>query len=408
MGNKVYYGEYSLKHWLDLILSKNLLLPKYQRYFVWDEPKVSTLINSFRKEHFIPPVTIGSFRDESGENVNLIIDGQQRLTSILLAYLGIFPDKERFKKSSDNIELYDSTIDENDDPDDRIDNILEWRFAVLQEKGKTKEQIITKIGKEYKELSLQLEDDFFDKHYLGFCYLVPDNNDQKAHQKYYASVFKEINIQGKPLLPQESRASLYYLVEDLQPFFDPEFTKEYKLTINGNPSKADFIRYLSLLSEYKYCNDIKKVARGQKSQMEKYYEEYIYSVISCCSEQNEESEKEHSKFGDSLPLIENNNHIIRMSALKNYLSTLLADNKEFKSIIDLDMYLFGAIYYILLDGCSINYDKNYEIRNEIENCINDMKNDERHSRSPNGLTHLRKRISRSIEIYGEYLNEPKY
>ena len=37
--NRVYYGEYSLKHWIDLILSKNLVLPDYQRYFVWNEKK---------------------------------------------------------------------------------------------------------------------------------------------------------------------------------------------------------------------------------------------------------------------------------------------------------------------------------------------------------------------------------
>lgn len=39
MENKVYYGEYSLKHWIDLILSKNIELPEYQRYFVWEEKK---------------------------------------------------------------------------------------------------------------------------------------------------------------------------------------------------------------------------------------------------------------------------------------------------------------------------------------------------------------------------------
>ena len=26
--NKVYYGEYTLKHWIDLILSNNIVLPE--------------------------------------------------------------------------------------------------------------------------------------------------------------------------------------------------------------------------------------------------------------------------------------------------------------------------------------------------------------------------------------------
>lgn len=34
MENKVYYGEYSLKHWIDLILKQDIELPLYQRYFV--------------------------------------------------------------------------------------------------------------------------------------------------------------------------------------------------------------------------------------------------------------------------------------------------------------------------------------------------------------------------------------
>ena len=29
MENRVYYGEYSLKHWLDLILKKNIILPPF-------------------------------------------------------------------------------------------------------------------------------------------------------------------------------------------------------------------------------------------------------------------------------------------------------------------------------------------------------------------------------------------
>ncbi len=40
MENRVYYGEYSLSHWIKLILKGNIKLPKYQRGFVWDESDV--------------------------------------------------------------------------------------------------------------------------------------------------------------------------------------------------------------------------------------------------------------------------------------------------------------------------------------------------------------------------------
>ena len=34
MESRTYYGEYSLKHWIDLMLNGNIVLPEYQRSFV--------------------------------------------------------------------------------------------------------------------------------------------------------------------------------------------------------------------------------------------------------------------------------------------------------------------------------------------------------------------------------------
>ena len=137
MDNKVYYGEYTLMHWINLILKRNIILPDYQRYFVWNQDKTKELINAFKEKQFIPPVTIGSFKNEE-ESINLILDGQQRLTSILLAYIGIFPDK---KASSQGKQI--GFMDENDNliEEESIDNILEWNFNRLLEKGNTKSQI---------------------------------------------------------------------------------------------------------------------------------------------------------------------------------------------------------------------------------------------------------------------------
>lgn len=46
MDTRVYYGEYTLKHWIELMLKKNIILPKYQRSFVWEENDVQRLIQS--------------------------------------------------------------------------------------------------------------------------------------------------------------------------------------------------------------------------------------------------------------------------------------------------------------------------------------------------------------------------
>ena len=72
MKNKIYYGEYSLEHWIKLIFKKDIVLPEYQRYFVWDERKMKNLLVSIKNEQFVPPITIGNYREiDSGENINL-------------------------------------------------------------------------------------------------------------------------------------------------------------------------------------------------------------------------------------------------------------------------------------------------------------------------------------------------
>lgn len=134
MENKVYYGEYSLKHWIDLILKQDIELPLYQRYFVWENTQAKTLIEAFREKQFIPPITIGYHNGK-----NIIIDGQQRLTSILLSYLGIFPDREKnTKKNSD--EMFADDNDDNMDNDEN--NMMEWRFDRLTKKEEARKKYL--------------------------------------------------------------------------------------------------------------------------------------------------------------------------------------------------------------------------------------------------------------------------
>lgn len=115
MENRVYYGEYSLKHWIDLILTRNIELPDYQRHFVWQERDIKRLIKSLKEKQFVQPVTIALY-NVGKQKRNLILDGQQRLTSILLAYIGYLPDRKKFLDG--NVEKLagedDSASDEND------------------------------------------------------------------------------------------------------------------------------------------------------------------------------------------------------------------------------------------------------------------------------------------------------
>lgn len=79
---QTFYGEYSLEHWIRLMKEGNILLPEYQRSFKWGTNKIIELIKSFREDQFIPPVIIAREGDK-----NFVLDGQQRLTSLLLVDL---------------------------------------------------------------------------------------------------------------------------------------------------------------------------------------------------------------------------------------------------------------------------------------------------------------------------------
>lgn len=393
MENRVYHGQYSLKHWLELILKKNIILPGYQRYFVWDEVRVKTLIETFKQKQFVPPITIGAFKADENSSTNLILDGQQRLTSILLAYLGLYPDKAIYKVT------LSKTVDENDDnvdDEEELDNILAWNFSQLTERGRKKSEILSDIRQgNYKEVDFGVDDSFFKNNYLGFSYLVPHAVDPQTQQRYYSSVFRNINVQGQALLPQESRASLYFLNEGLAEFFNPELSKDISVKNLGSDTKADFVRFLSLLAQYAKDGNGNKLARGFKPKMEAYYEEYIYSVV---------GDKESVLFKDFASTFPDGDFATRFERLKVAIQELEIQ-KQFLSIIDMDVNFFGLLYVIIFINKSIDVSKRAEIHAELDAKISEFKSSEGHKKAPGALKYLKDRISSSIEIYNKYIHE---
>lgn len=391
MENRVYYGEYSLKHWIELILNGNIILPEYQRYFVWSEEKVRTLIDTFRKKRFVPPITIGAFKD-GATNQNLIIDGQQRLTSIFLAYVGLYPDEKIYKET---LARFASESDEEmEEGDDQLDDVLKWTMKNLTAKGKTKTEIHREITPgNYKELNLGIDDNFLDNTFLGFSYLVPFSAEPKKQQKYYSSVFRHINIQGEALLPRESRKSLYFLDKDLSSFFDPDFIKTFKVKNSSSESELDFVRYLSLLSQYCKEQGANRIARGYKPKMENYYEEYIYSTIG----------ENVSNMFEAFSTIFPDKKFDKCFELLEKSITSLEIPKDFQSIIELDVYFFGLIYETIFKNKALDETKKELLKEELATKISEFKNINSHKTAPNALKYLRERIETSVGIYKCYV-----
>ncbi len=299
-GSRNFYGEYSLEQWINFVLTKEIILPDYQRAFVWEKEDVEDLIDSLKNGLFVPPITIGNY----GGKTNYILDGQQRLSAILIAYIGLFPDRDKFKFKDKE---YLSTANENDDLDDDEDRMpIDWQFNCFTTEGQDKESILNKIDRsKYDPVDYELDENFWKDTYIGFSLIIPISDKKPEQQKLYSSVFRNINIKGKSLSQLESRKSLYFLKEDFDKWFSPQFANS--ITINNAP--IDFVRYLSLLSQYKKNNeDAGRIAQNYKTKMEKYYESYILAEV--------------NKEGNSLfNLLLNSNPQGSFQILKNCLQT---------------------------------------------------------------------------------------
>lgn len=415
MESRTYYGEYSLKHWVDLMLNGNIVLPEYQRSFVWNEKNLKRLITSLRDRQFVPPVTLARFVTDNGDNKNMILDGQQRLTSILLAYLGLFPDCTKFQNIEERLSSGDDSA--SDEADSTGNKPIGWTFQKLlseDHKGNTRDAIRARLllTDNYADktfLDESQRDNFLKSTFLGFSFIVPQSSNQEEIRRMYSQLFRNVNYFGMPLSALESRRSLYYLNENYKDFFDgrngegKDVLCSIGIIDHLQPHKLDILRYLSMLSQYTSLPDhnITKVMRGYAaySTRESYYADYVSYVLGL-EQESYEDKFNNFVFDTAFP---NHSWRERYDKLSRCLTELrpymrLKDEKDFTSWIDADYWLFGLIYKVLFLDEPIG-DK-LKLRSQLyEEIIKKREGDPSYAKSPNRLGYLRERIIESIRIY---------
>lgn len=383
--HKVYYGEYSLKRWIELILSGNIVLPPYQRYFVWKEKQVRRLLRSIKENNFLPAVTIANCKNTTTNKMeNMLLDGQQRLTSLIISFVGKFPERKT--------PVQKKYADENDNVDSDVDDSKwnDWTFTEFQKLGNDKQTIIDEINNryvtKYYDFSLdgiKLTDKFLSTHYIQFAYILADSSvSEKERSKYFTNVFHSINKEGTKLTPIESRAALYYQGGDHRSELEPSFFKD--VSVNNTP--VDYVRFLALLSNYKKVGK-NKTALGYSnvSAREELYEEFVYSFV-------DESLKENDLFEIDIEHYRQN-----FAILEQALSELSLKVRSCRGIIELDYVYSGLIYYIMIEGRRYDINKWEEVHNSLTSAYDSADDDER--RRPGALTFMRNRLERSIDIY---------
>lgn len=428
MKSKTYYGEYSLMHWVNMMLTRNITLPAYQRSFVWEEKDIKRLLKSITEGQFVQPVTIALYPDiPHNTKTNLILDGQQRLTSILLAYIGYMPDLSKFSK--------DDTLSTGDDSavEDGVEasKLIEWTFEEIFDKDSSKnsvEQIRHRLASDEKYVTLDIEGlichgnreqaivDYLKNKFLGFSYIVPDTTDMKDIQSGYTKLFRNINYFGKRLTSLGSRRSLYFTNLEFKNYFEGVDGNENSVLCgiaikeNMDFNTIDFVRYLSTLSQYKVAGNSNSVLKyySAYSSRESYFADYVSYILHL------DQEEHITKFdGFNFDIVfADQCWKTRYGKLREAVERMKTDwNLEAKdgrygfiSWIDADYWLYGLIYHVVFEDKELNEDIHL-LCDRIKDAITQKKDPTTgYPKTPNGLTNLRDRIRHSIDLYKGYVH----
>lgn len=397
MDKRVYYGEYSLQHWIELILKENIVLPWYQRSFVWEKSQIENLIKTIDNNEFIPPIIIGAVK-KNDEWTNYILDGQQRLTSILFAHINKYIDTKAYSNAKPEKQIPQSA-DDLEDPDeetkfDEQTKIINWNFKEIVRERKFNEAELANPF--YKKLADHVKAaKWFNENFLGFAYIKPSKGiNEQDQSKFYSNIFRNINSGASKLTRQENRKSLYFLKEELKNFFVPDFLSSIKVQTSSKESGLiDFVKYLSILAQYRGNNNLYKFGGRIWEKNENYYQSYIMAVV-------EGKVDNELGFDVSYPAMPYNS--VRIDNLRTTLAQLDIP-KSYASIVEMDMYFFGLINEIVFRDRQINVARRDELKASLEVRITQLKETENHKDNPHALKYLKARIEASTQVYAQFI-----
>lgn len=91
-----YPADYTLEVLVDKWRKKQVIIPRFQRRFVWTQVQASKLIESFLLGLPVPAIFLYS---DPETNELLVVDGQQRLKTIAYFFEGYFGDEDQGRRS---------------------------------------------------------------------------------------------------------------------------------------------------------------------------------------------------------------------------------------------------------------------------------------------------------------------
>ncbi len=161
------YGiDYDVVGYVRRLQNGDIVIPAYQRRYIWDQKRASRFIESLLLNLPVPGIFL--YREIDSE-IQLVVDGQQRLQSLRFFYEGVFADTGR-----------EFTL-----------TGLETRFD----------------GLAYKNLGV-VDRRRLDNSLIRATVMRQDKPDNEATCQYF--VFERLNTGGVALASQEIRAAIYW------------------------------------------------------------------------------------------------------------------------------------------------------------------------------------------------------
>ena len=189
-------NDFNVKTIFDFIESGAVVIPGFQRNYVWDLRRASKLIESLIIGLPVPQV----FLYEESRNKFLVIDGQQRLMSIYYFVKGRFPKKEK------RVELR-AVFDEHGMIPDEIlgDDTYFDKFSL------SLPEFSPGVPNRFNRLNYQTLGDYQMSLNLRTIrnMIVKQVKPTDDHSSMY-ELFNRLNTGGVLLSPQEIRSSLYH------------------------------------------------------------------------------------------------------------------------------------------------------------------------------------------------------
>lgn len=231
-------------------------LPRYQRKYVWEKEQVEKLILSLIRNLPIPPLYL--YHDNRSGNY-VILDGQQRITSLFMYYNSIFykGTRDRPQINFKELALKMKKIEElkavgNQTSEGEIKKI----YNEIAAKYKIVESSFELAGKQditFENLQVAAKKVLYRKD-LDVVFVQCNASNS---QQIYAEIFKLINSAGKALSSQEIRMGVY----SDNVLYDKiiEFNEENEVwrKIYGNSFSAKDMEYLLRFLALDYYTELR-------------------------------------------------------------------------------------------------------------------------------------------------------